>query len=186
MTSAETDPPGLPPPAAPLEVSKLRTAYLQARKPAAPSSAGRASELGKHQQKSEKMIPCNRPYGAAATIPVTLLHLVFGQFKDDCETLTPTKDDNALVLKLQKTLSDFHPTEDDQADAIWEVLKDAGIILTQAFIDGSQFKTDGRVYSICLIQSYQMKEENTCLSCMNYFVVFAPYPRCLHKSIFKP
>jgi hypothetical protein len=107
MISADTNPPNLPPPAAPLEVRKLRTAFLQARKPVAPSSAGRASEFGKHQQKSKKMIPCNRPYGAAAMIPVTLLHPVFGQFKDDCDTLTPTKDDNALVLKFQKTLSDF-------------------------------------------------------------------------------
>ncbi|KAF8060635.1 hypothetical protein FPV67DRAFT_1631455 [Lyophyllum atratum] len=132
-----------PPSATPLEVSRPRAAFLQSRRRAAPSSVGYPGEFETYQAKPEKMIPCNRPYDAAATIPVTLLHPVFGQFKDDCEMLMPTREDNALVLKLQEVLSNFYNEAEGRAVAIRDAFKDVGVYLTRTLIDGTEFSTDG-------------------------------------------
>lgn len=89
------------------------------------------------------MIPCSRPFDVAATIPMTLLYLVFGQFKDDWEALTPTRDNNILALTLQEILVNFY----EKKDAIREVLSDAGIILTPTFVEGTQSATNGNARS---------------------------------------
>ncbi|KAG5653093.1 hypothetical protein H0H81_002318 [Sphagnurus paluster] len=125
------------------EVKTLRSRFLEARPKEPPSNAGVASSFQKDQENSEKLIPCNRPYSAAATVPLTLLHPVFGQFKDDCETLMPTREDNMLTLVLQGAMSDFYANEADRNDAVLDALETVGIMLKQSKIDGSDFKTDG-------------------------------------------
>lgn len=78
---------------------------------------------------------------------MTLLHPVFGQFKDDCETLTPTWENNSLALTLQEILSNFYDGKDERSEAIWDALRDAGIILTRTVIEGTQSATDGDAHS---------------------------------------
>lgn len=88
-------PPFTPPKKRPLlsiELVPPRTRYCQEYAPKAPSSQGRALNFKRHQAKPDLMFYCNRPppTSASTTIPVTLLHPVFGQFTDDYATYQPT------------------------------------------------------------------------------------------------
>jgi hypothetical protein len=74
-----------------------------------PSTAGIPKEFEKLQTGSDgPVFAFYRPPSAAATIPITLLHPVFGQFVDDRQHHTPTVDDNELVLSLSRAMSKFY------------------------------------------------------------------------------
>lgn len=47
-------------------------------------------------------IPCGRSHDLEEIIPLTLLHQVFGQFIDDCQTGTVTEDDNCRICTTMK------------------------------------------------------------------------------------
>ncbi|KAF8079189.1 hypothetical protein FPV67DRAFT_1604454 [Lyophyllum atratum] len=136
-----------PPPGEPLDVKQARDAFLEACGKNPPSSQGKPQQFRKHQKRSDRMIPCDRPYGASATIPVTLLHPVFGRFKDDCETYTPGKEDNALALELQKVMSDIYDDEDQRAKKVREVFGAVGIVLTRTKVGSTKYETDGDTLS---------------------------------------
>jgi hypothetical protein len=52
----------------------------------------------------------NRP-PSTETIPLALLHKVFGQFVENVQTGTPTAADNALVCELRQVMSVVYDTE---------------------------------------------------------------------------
>ena len=73
----------------------------------APSDQAAPAEFEKLQ--TMKPLPlafCNRPAAASST-PVTLMHPIFGRFVDECNTHTPTKDDNDFIAILSKCMSGF-------------------------------------------------------------------------------
>ncbi|KAI0247811.1 hypothetical protein BJV78DRAFT_1285241 [Lactifluus subvellereus] len=63
----------------------LRAQFLKGTPAKPPPEGGTAKEFSKRQANPNQMIYCNVPLHASATIPVTLLHPIFGQFIDDCE-----------------------------------------------------------------------------------------------------
>ncbi|KAI0255336.1 hypothetical protein BJV78DRAFT_1179329 [Lactifluus subvellereus] len=127
------------------DVGTLRAQFLKGTPAKSPSSGGKTKQFSKRQADSDQRIYCNRPRVASATIPVTLLHPIFGQFIDDCENNKPTAQDNALVLELSEAMSDFYPNEDDRARCIREVFASYDIHLVRTEIEGTRFETDGDI-----------------------------------------
>jgi hypothetical protein len=109
-----------PPSAPPFkdDVGTRRTRFLNESPVKAPSSGGKAKEFSKRQADVDQTIYCNRPWGASATIPATLLHPIFGEFIDNCENITPTAQDNSLVPELSTAMSNFYANEDEGAHHI--------------------------------------------------------------------
>ena len=87
------------------EVAGHRLRFLNACKSNAHFSQGKPRAfLCDQQNQSETILysPCTISY----IIPLTLLHPIFGQFIDDCETHQPMMEDNQLVLDLSKVMLD--------------------------------------------------------------------------------
>ena len=119
-----------------------------------PSTAGIPKEFEKLQTGSAgPVFAFYRPPSAAATIPITLLHPVFGQFVDDRQNHTPTMDDNELVLSLSRAMSKFYVDEYARAAKFREILMEHGIMLAASEIEGSRCKTDSdlRWKGLCYI-----------------------------------
>ena len=109
-----------------------------------PSTAGIPKEFEKLQTESAgPVFAFYCPPSAAATIPITLLHPVFGQFVDDRQHHTPMMDDNELVLSLSRAMSKFYVDEYARAAKFREILMEHGIMLAASEIEGSRCKTDG-------------------------------------------
>lgn len=114
-----------------------------------PSTLGEPSEFKKHQQ-SPTAFHFNRPPSAAATIPVTLNHSIFGQFVDDCKTRLPTKEDNDLALAVSSVMSELYDNENDRATAFRKVLREHGIDIQVTFLEGTRCHTDGDMQCDCI------------------------------------
>ena len=125
----------------PLDLHSPRHVYVN--KP--PSSQGTPSEFLKLQQDKQHMIHWNRPPWAAPCIPSTLLHPIFGEFKDDCRNYKPTAADDKLVLKLSTEMSDFFDNEAAQASKFREILRDSDIDTSATVVEGTGFTTDGDI-----------------------------------------
>lgn len=110
--------------------------------PPSSSALGETSEFKKHQQ-SPAAFHFNRPPSAAATMPVTLNHPIFGQFSDDCKTHIPTKEDNDLAFALSSVMSELCDDEGARATAFRKVLYQHGIVIQQAFLEGTKYHTNG-------------------------------------------
>jgi hypothetical protein len=82
----------------------------------APSDQGKPKQFASDQKKALPAFYFNRPPSTTAMIPITLYHSVFGQFQDDCDMYTPTKEDHDFVLKFSLSMSDFYDNEDLQAE----------------------------------------------------------------------
>lgn len=95
----------------------------------------------------------NRPPAAAATIPLPLLHPVFGQFIDDCESRAPTKEDNHLVHDLSLAMSEFFSSEEARMSKFREVMNGHGFDLTASTVEGTSYRTDGdtRIGGFCTL-----------------------------------
>ncbi|KAG2362906.1 hypothetical protein BDR07DRAFT_1450949 [Suillus spraguei] len=92
-----------------------------------PSQSSHPSSFRERQNDKELQITCGRPRDLEETIPATLLHPVFGQFIDDCQTHTITGEDNNLVNELANAMSALHETEDIRAQAVKKVLAGYGL-----------------------------------------------------------
>lgn len=122
----------------------MRKQYLGHARQQAPSTAGQPKDFAQQQMDHRTAILCGRPRGVAGTIPVTLLHPIFGAFLDDIQTHQPTEEDNALALHLSETMANFHPNETERATAIRDVLMTkGGITLMTTTIEGTKYTTDG-------------------------------------------
>jgi len=109
-----------------------------------PSSDGKVQDFSTRQNHEYQAIYCNRPHTAQATIPPTLLHPVFGQFLDDCETLEVTPEDNSLALGLHIAMSSFYTGENERAIAVRDEFSKWGLnLVVSKTPDG--FETDGDI-----------------------------------------
>ena len=131
-----------PPPAAD-SVGRERSRYLGQTKSMAPSAAAQPKEFAKRQGNPATAIHCDRPRHATNTIPVTLLHPVFGEFLDDIQTHESTAEDNKLVVDFSEAMADVYEKEMSRGAKIREVLGDAGITLVGSVIEGTSYTTDG-------------------------------------------
>jgi hypothetical protein len=109
----------------------------------APSTAGQPKEFSKQQKNSNTAIGFDRPRGTADTIPVTLLHPIFGRFLDDVDAHEPTTEDNTVVRELSTTMADFYADEKKRGEVVRDVLRKWGVSLVQTTIEGAHYQTDG-------------------------------------------
>ena len=109
-----------------------------------PSALGQPSEIKTLQTSTpHEGFYCNRPPSAAATIPITLLHPIFNEFKADCETHQPTREDNTLALELSHAMSFFFSDEEARQTEFIEILERHDLHLAPAEIVGTSYCTDG-------------------------------------------
>ena len=127
------------------DIGLRRTHFLRKNPPVAPSSAGKARTFSMRQKEDSQVIYYNRPYTAEAMIPPTLLHPVFGQFLDDCDTLEITPEDNSLALRLHITMSGFCHNENERAKIVRDEFSNFGLHFVVSEI-GNQFETDGDMH----------------------------------------
>ncbi|KAG6329174.1 hypothetical protein ID866_9916 [Astraeus odoratus] len=106
----------------PLNVEAQRRTFLNNNALLVSSTADELETFSERQAAREHTIFCNRPHTACASIPVTLLHNVFSQFLDNCETHNITPGDNSFAEELHIAMSDFYSTELSRVNAISDVL----------------------------------------------------------------
>lgn len=128
------------------ETSKRRQKYIKSLPSGPPSSQVVPTMFTKLQGNAKDGNPkfyCNRP-SWASSIPVTLLHLIFGEFVDDCEIYKPTEVDNAFVLDLSTNMSEIYDTEAERAKVFCNLLYQYyRIQLYPADVPGTSYRTDG-------------------------------------------
>ncbi|KIK78612.1 hypothetical protein PAXRUDRAFT_16777 [Paxillus rubicundulus Ve08.2h10] len=130
-------------PSQPVEAE--RDIFLHKKGSKAPSEFGRHLAFSKEQKRSDLAIHCNRPPSAAEVVPATLLHPVFGQFLDDCETHEITKEDSSLTRELSAAMSTFYSDEASRAQAVRDVFAKGGIRFSSTEIEGTEYITDGDI-----------------------------------------
>ncbi|KAF9234386.1 hypothetical protein BU15DRAFT_52671 [Melanogaster broomeanus] len=126
-------------------VEAERDIFLRKKDRHAPSEHGKFLEFSKQQKESDVAIHCNQPPSAAETVPATLLHPVFGQFLEDCETHEITKQDNILTRELSAAMSTFYSDEALRAQAVRDVFAKGGIRFTPTQIEDTKYITDGDI-----------------------------------------
>ena len=93
-------------------------------------------------------IPCGRPRNPEELIPVTLLHPVFGQFVDDCQTGRMTEDDNQFVGKLANVMSDLYPNETQRVKELDTIFKSVYLDLNiNEKIPGTNYAMDASLFA---------------------------------------
>ena len=126
------------------DLGALRVTFLRRFPKESPSALGMPSAIQSLQTStSQKGFCCNRPPSAAATIPITLLHPIFNEFKADCEAHQSTREDNTLALELSSAMSSFFPDEKARQKAFIKVLERHGLFIIPAEIVGTKYRTDG-------------------------------------------
>ncbi|KAG2362917.1 hypothetical protein BDR07DRAFT_1460627 [Suillus spraguei] len=85
-------------------------------------SLSNSSSFRERQRDEKLQIACGHPRDLEESIPVTLLHPVFGQFIDNCRTHMITEEDNNLVYELANVMSALYETENKRVDAVSDVL----------------------------------------------------------------
>jgi hypothetical protein len=131
----------IPPPD---DVQQARRKRNQRAADKPPSTTGIPKEFEKLQSApGGPLFAFYRPPSAVSTVPITLLHPVFGQFVDDRQNHIPTKEDNDFVLSLSREMSKFYIDEKARATEFRKILMEHGIMLAASEIEGSLCRTDG-------------------------------------------
>ncbi|KAF8872351.1 hypothetical protein BD779DRAFT_1452885 [Infundibulicybe gibba] len=115
---------------------------MKAVPPASPSTRAQTQNFSELQSDPDLAIHCNRPQSAAHPTPVTLLHPIFGQFVDECETLRPKYEDNAFALEAFQIISALYPSEVSRKDGILGLFERHKIPLHGCSIQGIPPSTD--------------------------------------------
>ncbi|KAF8872350.1 hypothetical protein BD779DRAFT_347432 [Infundibulicybe gibba] len=118
---------------------------MKAVPPAAPSTRAQIQKFSELQNNPDHAIHCNRPQSASHPIPVTLLHPIFGQFKDECETHTPTCEDNTLVLEMSRIMSAIYPDEESRQRGVFRLFERYDIPMHRSDIQGASYSTDAGI-----------------------------------------
>ena len=127
------------------EVAARRLRFLNGCKSNAHFSRGKPRTFLRDERNQFEAILCNPPCIVSRPIPPTLLHPVFGQFVDDCETHKPTTEDHQLVVELATVMSDFGRGEQERQAEIFQVFAQHGIEFNSTTILGTDIMTDGNI-----------------------------------------
>lgn len=115
-----------------------REGYLKTNPPrSTPSTAAIPGEFLKYQQRNHYPILCNRPPEAGGPLPTTLLHPIFGQFLDLCDTHEPTAQDNKLALDLSIEMSKVFLEEASRAAEFCSLMRKVGITVEDGSVEPS-------------------------------------------------
>ncbi|CAG7849900.1 SubName: Full=Uncharacterized protein {ECO:0000313/EMBL:CCA77651.1} [Serendipita indica DSM 11827] len=108
----------------------------------APSSAS-PKELFAHYKGK---IDVNRPTADPETIPISLLHEVFGKFLDSYQTHQPTAEENRLFNNLQEAMLMEYRNEGDRAYKFKSLFSEEyGIKLEASLVSNTAYTTDGHL-----------------------------------------
>ena len=110
----------------------------------APSIGARPEKFRIDREKAP--IHCNRPQDIQKTLPLRLLHPVFGNFLDDCESFKPASKDEDFLYKFVTTMTNFYDKEIDRQTAILELFIKANIVMQPNEIIGTKHTTDGSAF----------------------------------------
>jgi hypothetical protein len=116
-------------------VARLREQFCDHRKAAAPSSAAEPTTFLNKQKLPDAAIYCNRPADPCRTLPLSLLHPVFGTFIDDYCSLVPTNEDKSLAFRLVDVMTPIYNAEKARQKSITKVLNDSGIDMKATKVD---------------------------------------------------
>ncbi|EGO25017.1 hypothetical protein SERLADRAFT_438622, partial [Serpula lacrymans var. lacrymans S7.9] len=159
-------------------IATARNKFLISTPKEKPSATGTPSEFRRRQNNSQhlKSIPCGRPREYEETIPVTLLHPVFGQFLDDCQTIDVTADDNSFVEHLAIAMSALYENENGRLEAVDKVFQKYRFHFTitktktTAYITDADMQSQGHRYVIA-----EYKNETGNASAEPYFQAIGYY-----------
>ena len=126
-------------------VATERVLYLANNKPIAPSSAGKSNVFAQRQENPVNRIECNRPPSTAPATPPTLLHRVFGEFLDTCNSGNVTAEDHDFALNLSRAMSSFYETESGRARKVREIFEQYGLVFIRTKIGRTNYETDGDI-----------------------------------------
>ncbi|KAF8836162.1 hypothetical protein BDN67DRAFT_998492 [Paxillus ammoniavirescens] len=126
-------------------IQAARNRFLKLCPQNKPSNVGQPSSSRTRQKNAAKYIPCGRPCDDDETIPVTLLHPVFGKFLDDCQTYKITAKDNVFIERMRQAMSTLHDDKSDQISKVDEALQSYGIHLNFSKIKKTGHEMDGEM-----------------------------------------
>ncbi|KAF8416474.1 hypothetical protein L210DRAFT_3656571 [Boletus edulis BED1] len=128
-------------------IKAAREDFIKARpQNKSPSGGSHPSSFRKTQGEGNKRILCGRPRDPEELIPVTLLHPVFGQFLDDCQTGTMKKDDNQFVGELSNAMSNLYDDEERRVQAVTDLFKAIQLDFNiHEKIPGTQYVMDANI-----------------------------------------
>jgi hypothetical protein len=90
----------------------------------------------------------------ATTVPVTLLHPVFNEFIEDCDSYQLTREDHAFALDLAHAMSKVFQDDKERQKIFIDICQKHGLSFTSSQIAGTEFTTDGDMrcnsYLYCL------------------------------------
>jgi hypothetical protein len=109
----------------------------------APSQLAQTAEFQELQKNNATFYNCGRPANLESSIPLTLLHPIFGQFVEDAKTVAPTRHDYATADKLRREMCEFYPKEADRRHKFCLAFEEYGIHIYAGNIGASQDSTDG-------------------------------------------
>jgi hypothetical protein len=126
----------------PASTTLERNDYFRRHPTVPPSWAAQPKAQEKLQTSQDPQILCNRP-SSLISIPVVLLHPIFGQFVDNCRDHVATPEDHKLVHKLSGQMSNYFDSEAKRRDAFVQIMsEDLGLHLIQSGVSGG-YSTNG-------------------------------------------
>jgi hypothetical protein len=88
----------------------------------------------------------NRPEAKRETIPIVLLHEIFGVFSGDCQEYVPTHQDNQLLVRLSAAMSKEFKSEAERTSTFREILRNHGSVhFKRSKIKNSAYETGGDI-----------------------------------------
>ena len=128
---------------------EARNAFLAHIPKDRPSSSVTPSPFRKQQNNWHQFIPCGCPRDpdrdCEDTIPPTLLCSVFGQFIDDCQSISIETKDNRLATDLKIAMSRMYQDESQRVKGVNEVFRKHGIHLIISKIQSTDYLLDGAI-----------------------------------------
>lgn len=133
------------PAAGPNSTRSLRKQYLD-RNPACPPSAA-AHRQYEVQKLQNPRILCNRP-PELTSIPVVLLHPIFGAFVDNCRDHVPTPEDYAFAHRISYRMSDLFREDSERPDAFIQIISNGMCVDLDAAQSAGTYSTGGHATTI--------------------------------------
>lgn len=112
-----------------------------------PSTAAQPSVLATTQEKSDRIYG-GRPF-EPTNISLSLLHPVFGEFRDSTKTIEPSAKDNNAVLELTEMMLKFYKKEKERETEFHKFFVSYfGVQLHTGSINGTSSGSDGHGFPI--------------------------------------
>lgn len=107
-----------------------------------PSGAALPCTFWTRQGNEKKWIPCGRPRANDATISPMLLHRIFGEFVDDCDTINYTPADYCFASDLADVMSALYENEAARRAAVGDKFRQYGIHFNRSKVRNMKYEAD--------------------------------------------